>query len=101
VTGSVPDQLYPRAEDDTVLPYALCFWPENRCRLWASLKDDYIGCIIESVVDILFDNAGLPDCLTPQEHHLDLRLPCHRTTDRVVHNSKIIKPRIQINHPHF
>jgi hypothetical protein len=44
----------------------------------------YVGGLIEAVMDVLLYDAGLSDCLAPQEDDLDLGLASHRA-DRVVH----------------
>lgn len=44
----------------------------------------YVGGLIELVVDVLVDDAGLAHGLVPQQHYLDLDLAAHRA-HRVVH----------------
>ena len=50
----------------------------------------YVGCLVESIVDVLFDDAGFTHRLPAQEDDLYLGLASHRA-DRVVHrNSNIL-----------
>lgn len=46
----------------------------------------YVGCLVESIMDVLFYDAGFADCLTAQEDYLYLGLASHRA-DRVVHRN--------------
>lgn len=46
----------------------------------------YVGCLVESIVDVLFYDAGFAHCLTTQEDYLYLGLASHRA-DRVVHRN--------------
>lgn len=38
----------------------------------------YVGRLVEAVVDVFFDDAGLADCLPSQEYDLYLGLASHR-----------------------
>ncbi len=44
----------------------------------------YIGGLVENILDILFDYAGLADCLVTQQDDLEFGLAAHGA-DRVIH----------------
>ncbi len=49
------------------------------------VRQSYIGCLVEAVVDILFDDAGLAYGLTPQKDDFDFCLACHSAAYRMIH----------------
>ena len=54
---------------------------------------EYVGSLVEVVVNILLYNAGFAHCLTPQKHYLNLSFSRHGTALRRIHFSNIIPNR--------
>ena len=50
----------------------------------------YIGRLVELVLDVLFDDAGLADTLVAQQHDLEFGLAGHRCADRPAHFDRLI-----------
>ena len=53
------------------------------------VRKKYIGCLLETIMDILFDDARFTDRLTSQEDNFDFSFASDCTTDWVVHNLNI------------